>query len=321
MHIFVTGATGQIGLPLVVALIGAGHTVAGLGRCKKGLERLAATGATAIEGSLEDGAGAGGALAQGLAGAEAVFHLAGGVRGRGKATAEVLNHQGSRLLLDAIRQHAPGLKKLIFASTCAVYGDRNGLWVTEDYAPAPHTEYGASKLAAEKLLLGSGVPTCVARIAAVYGPGFRMMQVGQMQRGRALLPGEGQNFLPLIHIDDCTGALLRLLDAGEPGRIYHVAAPATLQLREFYKLVHARAGGRPLRFWSTWIPGAIQKQAAALNERLQTALNRKPRLTNDALKLWTAGVRLKTERLEKELSYTWKWPEHKAAIAACFPPT
>ena len=74
--------------------------------------------------------------------------------------------------------------------------------------------------------------------------------------------------------------------------------------------LHALSGGTPVRFWSTWIPSVFQLAAADLNERTATRLGRRPRFTEDALRMFTASVRLRTDRLEKELGYTWRWPDH-----------
>jgi hypothetical protein len=70
-----------------------------------------------------------------------------------------------------------------------------------------------------------------------------------------------------------------------------------------------------VRFWSTWIPSALQHRAATANERLAAALGRRPRFTPDALKLYTASSRLQTTRLERELSFVWRHPEPTAGVA------
>ena len=99
-RIFVTGATGRIGLPLVRALVAAGHDVVGLARTEAGASAVAAAGAEPVRGDLASAE----ALRQGLQGARVVYHLAGGVRGPGADTPDVLNAQGTRHLLDAIAQ-------------------------------------------------------------------------------------------------------------------------------------------------------------------------------------------------------------------------
>jgi nucleoside-diphosphate-sugar epimerase len=72
MRIFVTGSTGFIGTPLVKLLLGAGHQVIGLTRSEVGAQALAAAGAEAFRGSLEDPAGLRAAASR----ADGVIHLA-----------------------------------------------------------------------------------------------------------------------------------------------------------------------------------------------------------------------------------------------------
>lgn len=308
--VFVTGGTGQIGLPLVHALVATGARVRALARGEAQQAALRAAGAEPVAGDLARPE----ALAAGMAGAEAIFHLAGGIRGPGSVDADQLNRAGTEAVIDAARR--AGGVRIVYSSTCAVYGDRNGLWVPEDYPPAPHTAYGRSKVAAEQALLGSGLPVRVARIAAIYGPRCRFTLDGPIAAGRAWLPGEGKNLVPVMHVDDCVSALLRVAEAGADGEIYNLAGTTTPLLREFYAAVHRRVGGRPVRFWSTWIPSVFQFRAAALNERVASRLGRKPRFTADALLLSTSSVRLKTTRLEKELGFSWRYGEFERGLDA-----
>lgn len=313
-RIFVTGASGQIGLPLVRALVARGDSVVGLVRCKDHEQAVREAGAEVISGSLSDRA----ALEQGLSGADRVYHLAGGIRGRGKETADALNRVGTINLLEAARGRK--LKSFVFASSSAVYGDRSGFWVPEDYKPSPATNYGKAKVAAEDALLAafreSGFPVVIARIGPVYGPGIRFTGIDRIKAGRGWLPGEGLNHIPVVHIDDCVAALQLLAEKGKPGEVYHVAGKSTPLIKEFYAEVYKLVGGKPLRFWSTWVPSVFQRRGAVLNEALMEKLNRKPRFTLDNLDLNLASCRLRTDRLEKELGFTWKYPDHLAGLAA-----
>ena len=72
MRVFVTGATGYIGFPLVRELLGAGHTVVGLTRSEAGVAALTAAGAEARFGALDDLDG----LHRAAADADGVIHLA-----------------------------------------------------------------------------------------------------------------------------------------------------------------------------------------------------------------------------------------------------
>jgi nucleoside-diphosphate-sugar epimerase len=71
-RIFVTGATGFIGIPVVKELIAAGHKVLGMARSDEGTRSLAATGADVQRGSLDDLD----SLRKGATAADAVIHLA-----------------------------------------------------------------------------------------------------------------------------------------------------------------------------------------------------------------------------------------------------
>lgn len=315
-RVFVTGATGQIGGPLVRALVARGDDVIGLARGQVQTDSLAGAGASVVRGDIE----ATDALTSGLSGANIIFHLAGGLRGPGTMTADRLNRGGTENLIAAIRKVGGRAPVVVYASSCAVYGDRSGLWVPEDYPPAPATAYGHAKVAAEAALLGSGIPSRIARIAAVYGPGCRFTMAQPIAAGRAWLPGEGKNYVPIIHIDDAVEALLAISDRGADGEIYNVAAPTCPLFRAFYTAVHQRVGGKPVRFWSTWIPSAIQFRAAAINERVATRLNQKPRFTADALRLATASVRLKTARLERELGFVWRYADFERGLDAFLSP-
>jgi nucleoside-diphosphate-sugar epimerase len=315
-RIFVTGASGQIGVPLVRALVGQGHSVVGLVRNKAHEQAVRDAGAEVIAGSLADAA----ALDRGMAGAHRVFHLAGGTRGPGKETADVLNRVGTEQVLAAARKAK--LQNFVYASSSAVYGERAGFWVPEDFPPSPNTNYGRAKLAAEGLLLdafkASGFPAIIARIGPVYGPGIRYTLAEQMKTGRAWLPGEGLNQVPVVHIDDCVGAMVAIGEKGRAGEVYHVAAKTTPLMKEFYAEVHRLVGGTPVRFFSTWIPSVFQKRFAVINEQVCEQINRKPRFTLDNLSLFTQSIRLRTERLEKELGFTWKYPDYKEGLAASF---
>ena len=312
-RIFVTGANGRVGLPFVRALVEGGHQVTGLARSEDKAAAVRQLGAECLVGDLSSHD----VLIQGINNAERIYHLAGGVRGKGTETPDIINNQGTTSLIDAIAAaQTDHLTSVLFTSSCAVYGDRSNLWVPEDMPPTPNTRYGQSKLDAEQALLSSGLPVKVVRLAAVYGPGFPFMMIDRMQAGKGWLPGEGRNYIPTIHIDDAVSGLLTIDEKGRSGEVYHLADQEPMLLKEFYAEIGRLAGGEPMRFWSTWIPSYIQRSVARYNERLQSKINRTPQFTPDNLKLYTNSVRLKVERLEKELSFSWKYPSATSGLEA-----
>ena len=72
MHIFVTGGSGQTGPAIVSELIANGHTVTGLARSEKSVNRLGGLGAQTLHGSLDDLE----MLAKGARASDGVIHMA-----------------------------------------------------------------------------------------------------------------------------------------------------------------------------------------------------------------------------------------------------
>ena len=303
MRIAVTGASGRIGLALLPKLLAAGHQVVGLARSEASADLVRGAGAEVHAGDLQDPASLRGLVL----GADRILHLGGGVRGAGQVTPDLLNRVGTEHLAQ-VAADTP----VVFASSCAVYGDRSNLWVEEDFEPTPNTRYGRSKAEAEAIAAERG--WTIARIAAVYGDGFPFAMVERMREGKAWLPGEGRNHVPTLHVDDCTAAL-RLLVEELPGGVVHLADRSQPTLRAFYDCVHRYAGGSPMRFWSTYVPSYVQTWAARNNERLQSRIGQKPRFTPDNLKLFTNSVRLRTEVL-KGLGFEWAYEDHEAGVEA-----
>ncbi len=316
--VFVTGANGQLGIPLIRSLVADGYEVVGLARTPRRAARVEAAGATCLLGDVYDID----LLTEGCRGAAYVYHLAGAIRGRGPETPDRINRMGTANLLAALERAGTQPEAVLFASSCAVYGDRSGLWMEEDMRPSPMSRYGLSKADAENLLLEAhgerGLPLCIARIGVVYGPGFTVLLEDAIRRGRCWLPGEGQNLMPVIHVDDAIAALRAVAERGESGGVYHVSTWHPVQAREFYAAVAARVGGKPARFWSTYVPTFVQMHIADVFERGVARMGKRPLLSPDMLKLLTASVRMKPERLEKELDFTWRYPELEAGMDATY---
>ncbi len=173
--VFVTGANGQLGIPLIQALVADGYEVVGLARSPRRKARVERAGATCLLGDLYDID----LLTEGCRDARWVYHLAGAIRGRGRETADRINRMGSANLLAALERAGGQPEGVLFASTCAVYGDRSGLWMEEDMKASPMTRYGLAKAQAEDLFReaheGRGLPVRIARIGIVYGPGFTVL--------------------------------------------------------------------------------------------------------------------------------------------------
>ena len=177
----VTGGAGFIGSHLVDALVAGGHEVRVLDDLSSGTRTNlarhldAAHGRHAIElieGDVRDPA----AARRAVEGCAAVFHGAAIVSVARSIEepelVESVNAGGTLTVLEAAR--AAGARRLVFASSCAVYGDPPTLPVAEDAATDPLSPYAAAKLTAEehcrRFAAAGDLETVCLRYFNVFGP-------------------------------------------------------------------------------------------------------------------------------------------------------
>jgi len=104
-----------------------------------------------------------------------IIHLAASLRGVSEEIAFQNNVRSTEGLLGAIRASGVKIRFLLLASSGGVYGRQESLPIAETAPVQPLDSYSRSKLASEDLTrsfaLQSGIPTAIARIFNVFGPG------------------------------------------------------------------------------------------------------------------------------------------------------
>lgn len=148
MKIAVTGGAGFIGSHLTAALVEAGHSVTVFDNLSTGnANNLAGLPISFIQGDLADFE----LLKRAVIGCELVYHQAAMVSVPRSIAEPALNHQsnvtGVFNLFEAARQ--AGVKRVVYASSAAVYGAEPSLPKTESSIIAPVSPYGAAKYMAE----------------------------------------------------------------------------------------------------------------------------------------------------------------------------
>jgi nucleoside-diphosphate-sugar epimerase len=106
-------------------------------------------------------------------------------------------------------------KKLIFISTCCVYGDSNDMPEMEfKTAPMTNEPYACSKVAGEYIIRGMpNLNYCILRIGTTYGIGMReslftYIALDSVKSGnRVYIDGDGLQTRQLIHIDDLVAGI------------------------------------------------------------------------------------------------------------------
>jgi UDP-glucose 4-epimerase len=151
LKLLVTGGAGYIGSVATALLLGAGHEAVVFDNLSTGSESVVPQGARLVQGDLLDVNGLRSVLAAGF---EGVLHFA-----ARSVVGESVEHPeryyrtnvcGTLNLLDAMRE--AGVRRLVFSSTAAVYGEPEEVPVVESSPTVPTNPYGASKLAADDLI-------------------------------------------------------------------------------------------------------------------------------------------------------------------------
>ncbi len=151
MKVLVCGGAGYIGAHMVRWLAGLGHEPVVFDNLSGG-HRAAVGDAPLIVGDLLDRAAVDAALA--ASGADVVMHFCAKALVGESVTDPYLYYEnnvvGTLNLLQAMRHR--GVARLVFSSTCAIFGVPKSARIAEDHPKAPVNPYGASKLMCEQLL-------------------------------------------------------------------------------------------------------------------------------------------------------------------------
>jgi UDP-glucose 4-epimerase len=151
VKLLVTGGAGYIGSIVAKQLLGAGHEVVVLDNLERGHRAAVPSDARLVVADLLDRDAVGRVLGEGFDG---VLHFAAlALVGESVSQPELYyrtNVCGTLNLLEAI--NAGGAPRLVFSSTCAVYGQPDEVPISEDAATRPESPYGASKLAVDRMI-------------------------------------------------------------------------------------------------------------------------------------------------------------------------
>lgn len=137
------------------------------------------------------------------------------------------------------------LRRVLFVSSTAVYGDAEGGWVDESTTPAPGGFSGRIIREAEELLhrrlTGTGISPVVLRLGGIYGPG-RTRLIDQVRAGTAEAPAEPR-YTNRIHRDDAAAAIVHLCTmAADPGPVYLGVDNDPAELGEVQRFLAAELG-------------------------------------------------------------------------------
>ena len=306
MKVFVAGASGAIGKPLVRQLVAAGHEVTGMTRREEKAAEIRAVGAEAVVRDVFEAE----ALSEAVAAArpEVVIHALTALPPKFKPKSDYLaatnrvRSEGTRNLLAAAE--AAGARRLV-AESVAFFYEPEGSWIKDEEARLfvdPPGRFGAGRDALVELEAGvtgaSGLEGLVLRCGWFYGPGTYYDRGGSVAeetlKRRNPIVGTGTGRFSFIHVDDAAAAFVAALDHGGPG-LYNVVDDEPAPLRDWLPVYAQTLGAKPPRRVPAWLArlaagpdlaGAMLTMRGASNAKAKRELGWEP-----AHPSWRQGFR------------------------------
>ena len=249
----VTGGAGFIGSHLVEELLAKGHRVRVLDNFSSGRqERLEpfAGGIEIVGGDLRSRQ----TVREAVDGVDFVLHQAAvpsvPQSVEDPVTTNDVNVGGTLNLLEAARD--AGVKRLVNASSCSVYGDTETVPNTEDMVPKPISPYAVSKLTGEFYCRVFsqlyGLETVSLRYFNAFGPGMdpgsayaaviAIFTVGLIEGRPLTINGDGTFARDFTYVKNVVHANTRALEAeGVSGEVFNVGCGATTSLNEVVEIL------------------------------------------------------------------------------------
>jgi UDP-glucose 4-epimerase len=250
MNFLITGAAGFLGSSLANNLAQEGHQVRGLDDLSTGDPQALSPDVLFTRGDVNDRP----KLWTLLQDVDCVYHLAARVSVPESIIYpreyNAVNVNGTVSLMEAMRD--VGVKRVVFISSGAVYGDQQEQPLKESAIPDPRSPYAVSKLAAEYYVktIGDlwGIETVSLRVFNAYGPGQHLPPshppvipnfLRQAIRGGTIVVhGEGAQTRDYIYLDDAISAIIAASTApGLDNLVINVGSGTETSVRELMRLV------------------------------------------------------------------------------------
>ncbi|MFQ6053178.1 MAG: NAD-dependent epimerase/dehydratase family protein [Candidatus Bathyarchaeia archaeon] len=223
MRILVTGGAGRLGSEVVKLIAACGHTAWAFDLPHVPFDAIEdVPGVETFKGDITDPED----VAEACGVVDGVIHLAALLPPRSEEDREAtmrVNVGGTRNIVETLKRQ-PG-KPLIFASSVSTYGvtAHESPPIGEDHPLRGHDNYSESKIEAERIIRGSGVPYSILRISAVA--------VADLVELPDIIPYRSDQRVEFIYVVDAAQALLSAFENPEArGRAFNIAGGSSWQV-------------------------------------------------------------------------------------------
>ena len=162
--------------------------------------------------------------------------------------------------------YSSALKRVLFVSSTAVYGEHGAEWVNEDTPVNPKNFNGRVLLETEQWLYTFGrehaLTTLSLRLSGIYGPG-RTALLEKLKLGQVGAPSSAAHWSNRIHVDDAAAAVVHLMEFEHPQSTYLITDSTPLSMRTLYEALAQQVGGP--------VPAVSESPAFVGSKRLSNA--------------------------------------------------
>lgn len=297
MKALITGGHGFIGSFLVEKLLKEGWNVRCLVRKTSQLQWIKSYPIELYYGDVNEPQ----TLIKAASGVDYIFHVAAVLKGVTSDSFYKTNFQGTLNLADAALKYAPNLKRFIFISSVAAAGPHSGSdWVTEAVIPNPVSDYGKSKLAAEKALKEKypTLPLTIIRPPIVLGPRdqhalvlFKMAKFGFFP-----IPAPYDRYYSIVHVDDLVnGIYMAAISDRAKGQTYFMCNPEVYSFKDLARALSKPFSKNP-KF--IYVPSFVVRGLAFLGD-IFSVLTKK-------------GMMLTSKKVPEIMATSWVFSPEKA---------
>lgn len=278
MKVLLTGSNGFIGSYLAEELSKKNYNVRCLVRSSSNLKWMADLDVELFYGDLFDK----NSIKSALKDIDYIYHLAGVTKSIEKGGYEKGNFIGTKNVVDAVIESKIDIKRFLFVSSQAAYGPGRSLDpIDENHFPAPLTDYGKSKLQAQKYVEQNSkkIPTTIVIPPSVYGPRdtdflqfFKTVKMG-------IIPHVGgrDKYISIIHAKDLSNGMVEAAESSNSiGGAYFISNEVPVAWSEIARITLNHLGKRAVNIT---LPIGLVKSIAGVSELISRIIH-KPNIIN-----------------------------------------